>query len=443
MTDERNSRGAGGPPIAVIAVLALAALTLVIVVFAAFSQQRTASETASGVPSIGSLVPSVEPSSGPTPLSAASAPASDAPTAGTWDVAMIQPFSEEDRPRLTYRGLLWFDDLGWVAHGIDRDGHAGIWVSGDGRNWTRANSPAPAANQGYDIVDIARSDADAGPRYVAVGNNVVRSSDGYWNWGSGSVVLVSDDAHEWSRASNLPGTTTWLSAVASDQDGFVAVGTDTPFPQTPELVDGRIWSSPDGLIWTERAPPELVDSLMLGIESIGDTVVAYGFPLSQQGGTPMVAWTSTDRMTWTRSEIRAGTRGTGGIQAHGDADGGQLLVAGNLDGPFVASSGDGSSWTADALAPESAFPFGLDVRDGAAVLMAVIPTVDSPVPSPSPMWVRDEVAGPWREVDWRSQVLEGVLSAGNLFPVDAAIGAERTAILLGEGMVILSSGRLP
>lgn len=426
MTDVHGSAGTGAVRLAAALIVVLSACT---------------TPTAQPPPAE-SLFSSADPSSVPTASSAPSAATTEAPHEGVWEASTIQPFSEEDRVRITYRGLLWFDGLGWVAYGIDRDGFAGIWVSADGMEWTRASSPAPPANQGYDIVDIARSDADDG-RFVAIGHNMVLSSDGYWEWGTASVVLISDDGREWSLVPSVPATATWLNAVAWGADGFVAVGTETSFPREDgQLVDGRVWSSVDGIDWSESAPPELVDALPLGVETLANSIIAFGFPLSREGGTPMVSWTSLDRTTWTRSELRAGTRGTGGIQAYGRAEGAELLVAGNLDGPFVASSTDGVSWSADELSPEGAFPGGLDVRQGAAVIVAVVAAPDGVVESP--MWVRDEVDGPWREVDWLSQMPESVVVTGaNLAAIQPAIGAERTAILLGDGMVIVSPDPLP
>ena len=133
-----------------------------------------------------------------------------------------------------------------------------IWWSSDGLSWDVVNSPAFV--EGDRIHDLAK----LGETLVAVG------STGGWE-GSAAAWASNDGGATWSR-SDVPVRSTDLPlsgiySLAVGPEGLMAIGgrssSDGHWSYTPDseaatlsgTVDLAIWTSPDGLVWTEHEGP--------------------------------------------------------------------------------------------------------------------------------------------------------------------------------------------
>ena len=135
---------------------------------------------------------------------------------------------------------------------------------------------------------------------------------------------------------------------------IVAVGTswqdDNPVPRMWRSVDGQSWSEapldlgPDAAL---QVVTELPDGRLLILGTIGDDV-AYWSDQSRAA-----AWTSTDGVTWTVSDVPFGTSQYGPLEF---AAGGKGLVASN--GEEIWHSTDGTSWSLAYEAPRGMWVYG-------------------------------------------------------------------------------------
>jgi hypothetical protein len=110
----------------------------------------------------------------------------------------------------------------------------------------------------------------------------------------------------WQRVEGFPPQGTSLSAIAAvDTDDFVVAGSSaSPSPECPSQREARLWTSSDGLAWTE-----------LRLEEAGNTtadvapVDGQGWPLIGTTGSPgcpgsgPVGWNPSDTSDWQRSAI--------------------------------------------------------------------------------------------------------------------------------------------
>ena len=128
--------------------------------------------------------PSVEPC---TLTGASPAPSTEAsPVSATWEIGAI----ESPAGGSEFGGIEWFDGVGWLAFGLQTDGHAGIWISPTGESWTFATSPPPPVDEGYRVVDVAIGINGGCPRLVAAANPPPRLA-GTATWGFGLWQLRS------------------------------------------------------------------------------------------------------------------------------------------------------------------------------------------------------------------------------------------------------------
>jgi hypothetical protein len=350
---------------------------------------------------------------------------------------VIEPPPSGDGRPSEYGGIEWIEGIGWLAFGFQANGQAGLWVSPTGQSWTTASSPPPPINVGYRVVDVAAGFLAGCRRLVAVANLAVRDADQSWIIGDRSVALYSDDGVTWALAAAVPSTTTWLSGVAAAKDGFVAAGTESTWPTASgSRVDGRIWTSPDGEAWTELAPPELVDSIPLGIDSFNGTLIATGF--ADRVSPPQMAWLSTDGTTWSGHEAFP-PQSEGSIFEVAEADGGLAVMAGvGPEGAYASISDDGMAWEFEYFPDPFGDPTSLEIRAG-NVVVAVFQSCIDCAPAQSLVWVREAGTDEWRPVDLTGHVPE---LAGAVF-VGVAMNDSHTAFLTADGTAILTSGPLP
>ena len=240
---------------------------------------------------------------------------------------------------------------GGVRDGTDQDG--AVWTSTDGIHWSRVNSAKRAFTGDGDhiIEDIA----SVGTGFVAVG--AVRTGP---EWMPAS--WISPDGVSWSEASEafpmtpVPMTEDLGTKVAAVNDvvggGLVAVG-GSPSAQ-------RVWTSSDGLSWTELALPAGAATARdwhLGLVAaagtttvVADDVVGEPHLLVDRGGS------------WQEVTAAPNPFGKPGVEAMPTSlvsDNGRLYLAVDVLNPgaalghdsrsaMVLSSPDGSSWTLEA-----------------------------------------------------------------------------------------------
>ncbi len=211
-------------------------------------------------------------------------------------------------------------ESGLVAVG-SMDGTEGadgaVWRSIDGQEWT----PTPIPGDGTVFAgpgDQRLVDVATGPTgLLAVGTE--RGSAAVW---------ASPDGEAWQRVTHDervfggPGDQRMDGVVALGDGGWMAVGSDTGSGD----VDGAVWRSPDGLVWTRVGDDAALGGP--GDQRVVDVSVGPQGPVAVgTDGERASAWTSVDGSAWSRVEV--GTGQVAGLTGDGD---GVLVAAGSSDG---------------------------------------------------------------------------------------------------------------
>ena len=136
-----------------------------------------------------------------------------------------------------------------------------IWVSNDGRTWTRLDRHGSDVR--HDLLRAmrkreVRAVTAFGTSLVAVGRHV-----------DGPAVWISEDGTIWSRVS-LPHQAGCMTSVAVVASQLIAVGFRSSRPS--------VWSSPDGLSWSRSEYDEQVfdEGVMHSVATTEQGVVAVG-----------------------------------------------------------------------------------------------------------------------------------------------------------------------
>jgi hypothetical protein len=173
----------------------------------------------------------------------------DLPLGGMWDVTAGGP--------------------GYVAVGVDWSvpgvGHAGVWTSPNGREWSLVD---PASVECFVCDDIEQMGV--------VGNG----ADGLLaTGGDGGLVWASPDGTEWRIiAGHDPDGTegVWANAIVATGNRIVAVG-GIELPPDPEPEGAAAWASDDaGTTWKASMLPESVFGGDGGTMSMHDVVLLDG-----------------------------------------------------------------------------------------------------------------------------------------------------------------------
>ncbi|POM24720.1 hypothetical protein BTM25_33540 [Actinomadura rubteroloni] len=260
------------------------------------------------------------------------------------------------------------------------NGAAALWTSADGVRWTRAWTgaarPDAAATEltavvhgpaGWlvagrddarptDSVLLTSGDAAAWRTKTATDARVAAVAygpAGYVAVGTGygtAAAWRTADLVSWKGGVAPKGTAkgTWLAGVAATASGYVAVGGRRTAGRDAPLL----WTSPDGLTWTEGTPPPLPPGLVTGsfaqVVAAGDRLVAVGRGATAAGPAGFVATSADGGAHWT-AEIRPEPGATAAVTPHGFAlagtSGGRLTVLVSRDGTAwrrVAAKGEGT-----------------------------------------------------------------------------------------------------
>ena len=153
------------------------------------------------------------------------------------------------------------------------------WTTPDGRTWTQADLPLPAAATGAVLQHVAadgRIVVAAGAAQTAAGQVpfAARSADGGRTWTESALPV--------------PAGTAQVSALAAADGSFTVTGT---FGARPGEQDVVVWTSPDGTTW-KAATPAGAGLASPGVQAItglavsGRTLTGVGFTATPAGEQP-------------------------------------------------------------------------------------------------------------------------------------------------------------
>lgn len=159
-------------------------------------------------------------------------------------------------------------------------GHAVVWVSTDGRNWSRIQD-APIFDATGEIdpgLDVSASAiATDGSHFVAVGEGASQDL-------TTAVAWWSDDGRTWQRASGERFPNGQLFQVASVPGGYLGTG-----PSSSDSCLGGIWSSADGQAWScIAADPPFEDIAAADAAASPTLELVVGY---DENGRGSVLWT--------------------------------------------------------------------------------------------------------------------------------------------------------
>ena len=210
----------------------------------------------------------------------------------------------------------------FIAIGFDNGGQA-VWTSPDGLAWTTV------------------SDARAMPPGSTFPSAIVHRASGFVMVGrleQEAAVWTSGDGRRWTLESSLPGGSgVGLLGLADGGRGLVTFGLgDRSVEVTPGDFRGPVmpWMSDDGSSWQAGPPSPALFGAYATIVAVADGYVTMG----TVGLEPEVRlWTSTDGLDWTQV---AGVDLAGVGTAQLVSDGHHVLLAGSGDhGPLMLVSG--------------------------------------------------------------------------------------------------------
>ncbi len=229
----------------------------------------------------------------------------------------------------------WGGEL--VAAGtVSEAGHlvGAFWASRDGRDWQRL----PVGSAAVDLT-MGRLAARNGTLTALA----YECPPGPGYCGS-TTILVTNDGRSWrnlsaSLAACCGGNPPQYLSVLAGGPGFVAVGSflDT----SGSVIGASVATSIDGVSWiVQRSDTAVFAGTTMAGAAVGSGgLVAVGAPEA----TGLVAWHSTDGLTWSRGTVPAAADATFADVA---SDGGRYVAVGKL-GARAASwaSSDGVTWS--------------------------------------------------------------------------------------------------
>lgn len=239
-------------------------------------------------------------------------------------------------------------------------GQGGRIYSGDGNTWTSRLSSGV-------VTDIAGA-ASNGTGFTGVGQN---------------FSLVSTDGTSWTTH---PQTDKNMRSAAHTGARWIAVG------------DGA-WASTDGITWTETLPAAN-SGVLTRVVWTGTQAVAVGLDNSGSGKSQI--WTSADGLLWTQATVPA----TALKKLNGVGYFGGLLVAAGEGGLVVTSPDFGTTWSKFGVVLKKDEHF-MDVAFGNNVFVGVTNLGGVWTSASGSKWVNRKAAS--------SGMLKRIIWAGNQF----------------------------
>jgi hypothetical protein len=230
------------------------------------------------------------------------------------------------------------------------NGRAAAWTSTDGVTWNRADTRTLGGSGRQSFVKVTH-----GARgWLAIGAELGKP-----------FAATSADGQSWRRIDNsvfsaARGETVELSSTAYGEKGYVVVGT---ISNSSEATSAMAWHSADLQNWQRSKPGEFgatsrswrrvhgVTASSSGFVAVG-AAIAPAKPLEQQS-TPAI-WTSTDGLNWTEKQVGLPAEAKTGHLASVTVRGNTVVAAGEAiftgTRAFAAVSNDlGTTWRAMRL----------------------------------------------------------------------------------------------
>jgi hypothetical protein len=186
---------------------------------------------------------------------------------------------------------------GFAVTGEEAD--AAVWISPDGRSWTRVEDSAlsePGTQRIYSLVVTPLGLVAGGTHYHPNQFGLYNLDARIWVSADGSSWEVVDDA-----TFGGPGWQ-FISTVVATPEGLVAAGGNI-LGQPGFHNDAAVWTSADGRTWARVSDPALsgigaqhISSLVLG----PDGLIAVGYDTAPQGNRIPAVWSSRDGTRWVR-----------------------------------------------------------------------------------------------------------------------------------------------
>ena len=182
----------------------------------------------------------------------------------------------------TETGFIGFGSVS-SAGGSGRD--AAVWLSTDGRDWTRIEDDAFVATEADDWAVGVDSVTEGGPGLVAIGSSGLSQTNAVGLPGVDRMaVWVSADGMEWERLADLEDESPGSVSSDPESERIIAFG-------------AHMWTSIDGYTWTktEQQDPRIQPRWWASLAWNGERVVAGG------GDVNLSLWASGNRgETWSR-----------------------------------------------------------------------------------------------------------------------------------------------
>ena len=277
--------------------------------------------------------------------------------------------------------------------------YGSAWMAATGEDWTHVpdqrglevSTSVGSSGVAKGIFDVATGPAGI----IAIGSPDDGAGPGIWR---------SPDGRTWQRIKlGFDVGDAHLTAVAADAQGYIIVGSVAAGLATNARA--AVWTSRDGATWTRAADTADMDigpcldtgevarcGGMLGVTQTGAGYVAVGQARSNAGERSRpAAWTSTDGLTWTRSD--AGLDFDGFLS--GVTLGGRGIVAvGTICQPtcvnaspgVAAISLDGSTWTFSPVAGATELQGVVHVGDGGQLFALGAPGLVPEPPAELELW---------------------------------------------------------
>lgn len=231
-------------------------------------------------------------------------------------------------------------NVAWTGSTLIATGSEGhLATSTDGISWidrTVAN-----ASQSMSLRGVASN----GTRHVAIGFDY-----------SGSdplpIIYTSNNGTDWTAAAPPADVVGYLNGVAWNGSIFTAVGYHWMWDASTQTssVDSIIFTSADGLTWTDRSAA-LPHLWLSAITAGGSTFVAFDDTSS--------CYTSTDGIAWTKRSLGGSKSISAGVW-----NGSNKFIA---VGGAVTTSANGTSWSTQTPSPVNAYLSGISFKDGVYV----------------------------------------------------------------------------
>ena len=189
-----------------------------------------------------------------------------------------------------------------------------IFVSTDGVSW--ATTGLVDGTVSIDSTQLY-SVSYLNGKYIAVGNNIVSSTDAY----------------NWREVYSFYGSTMYsISGITiTNFNGFIAVGYGPDYSVIPTVTQSVVLNSLDGITWTNVTPSGSAETLY-GVTSGNNTIIIVG-----DNGT---IFTSINSSNW----VNVGTGSYNLRDVSYSSDLGLFVIVG-LAGAILTSSDDGATWT--------------------------------------------------------------------------------------------------